>query len=134
MLDGTVKTIASVASRAFFGDGNRGFDAAFTIDSADPRLHPGETARITIAGNRLSHVLLLPRQAVFEKDGKPFVYIKDGSDFVAREVKVTNRAEGQVALEGIAEGVEVALANPERGGPKAASAAAATPAVSGGAR
>ena len=132
MLDGTVKTIASVASRAFFGDGNRGFDAAFTIDSNDPRLHPGESARVTIAANHVASGLLLPRQAIVEKDSKSFVYVAKGSAFTPREVRVTNRTEGQVVLEGIPEGTEVALGNPETAA-RAANSAAATPAALSGA-
>lgn len=120
--DGTVKTIASLASRGgFFGsDPTRRFDATFQINSNDSRLRPGETARVTIIGNHLKNVLLLPRQAVFDRDGKEIVYLKNGSAFVPRDVKVTNRTEGQVIVEGLGEGAEVALANPDQK-PKAAS-------------
>ena len=111
---------------------NRGFDAAFTIDSNDPRLHPGESARVTIAANHVSSGLLLPRQAIVEKDGKSFVYVAKGSEFTPREVRVTNRTEGQVVLEGIPEGTEVALGNPETAA-RAANTAAATPAALAGA-
>lgn len=113
--DGTVKTIASLASRGgFFGmDPTRRFDATFEINSVDSRLRPGETARVTITGNHLKNVLLLPRQAVFDRDGKQIVYLKSGSAFVPRDVKVTKRTEGQIIVEGLGEGAEVALANPD---------------------
>ncbi|HZU23166.1 MAG TPA: HlyD family efflux transporter periplasmic adaptor subunit [Terriglobales bacterium] len=113
--DGAVKTIASLASRGgFFGsDPTRRFDATFQINSNDSRLRPGETARVTITGNHLKNVLLLPRQAVFNRDGKEIVYLKNGSSWVPRDVKVTNRTEGQVIIEGLDEGAEVALANPD---------------------
>ena len=118
---GTVKTVASLASRGgFFGmDPTRRFDATFEINSNDSRLRPGETARVTIIGNHLHDVLILPRQAVFDRDGKQIVYQKSGSTFVPREVKIANRTEGQVIVEGLAEATEVALANPEEK-PKAA--------------
>lgn len=114
--EGTVKTIASLASRGGmfnFGDQTRRFDADFQINSSDPRLRPGETARITITGNHLQNVLLLPRQAVFERDGKQIVYLKSGSSFLPHDVKVKNRTEGQVIIEGLGEGAEVALTNPD---------------------
>ena len=118
---GTVKTVASLASRGgFFGmDPTRRFDATFEINSNDSRLRPGETARVTIIGNHLHDVLILPRQAVFDRDGRQIVYLKNGSTFVPREVKIANRTEGQVILEGLGEGSEVALTNPEAK-PKAA--------------
>ncbi|HKD93026.1 MAG TPA: HlyD family efflux transporter periplasmic adaptor subunit [Terriglobales bacterium] len=118
---GTVKTVASLASRGgFFGmDPTRRFDATFEINSNDSRLRPGETARVTIIGNHLHDVLILPRQAVFDRDGKQIVYQKSGSTFVPREVKIANRTEGQVIVEGLPEATEVALANPEEK-PKAA--------------
>lgn len=116
--EGKVKTIASLASRGgggMFGmDPTRRFDASFQIDSNDSRLRPGETARVTIIGNHLQNVLLLPRQAVFDRDGKPIVYLKNGGAFVPRDVKVMNRTEGQVIIEGLSEGAEVALANPDQ--------------------
>ena len=112
---GTVKTVASLASRGgFFGmDPTRRFDATFEINSSDSRLRPGETARVTIIGNHLHDVLILPRQAVFDRDGRQIVYQKSGSTFVPREVKIANRTEGQVIVEGLAEATEVALTNPE---------------------
>jgi HlyD family secretion protein len=115
VFDGTVKTIASLASRGgFFGsDPTRRFDATFDINSNDSRLRPGETARVTITGNHLKNVLLLPRQAVFDRDGKQIVYLRNGASFVPRDVKVTNRTEGQVIVEGLSDGAEVALANPD---------------------
>jgi multidrug resistance efflux pump len=112
---GTVKTVASLASRGgMFGmDPTRRFDATFEINSNDSRLRPGETARVTIIGNHLHDVLILPRQAVFDRDGKQIVYLKNGSTFLPRDVKISNRTEGQVIVDGLAEGAEVALTNPE---------------------
>jgi multidrug efflux pump subunit AcrA (membrane-fusion protein) len=110
-----VKTVASLASRGgMFGmDPTRRFDATFEINSNDSRLRPGETARVTIIGNHLHDVLILPRQAVFDRDGKQIVYLKNGSTFLPRDVKISNRTEGQVIVDGLAEGAEVALTNPE---------------------
>ena len=69
--------------------------------------------RLTLAGTRVDNVLHVPRQAIFEKDGKPIVYMRVGDRFEPRTVKPTRRTESRVAIDGVAEGSEVALANPE---------------------
>ncbi len=114
---GKVKTVAGLASRGWWWVDStaRTFDATFTLDRADPRLRPGLTAQIVILGDPMKNVLLLPRQALFEKDGKPVAYVKTGSGFEAREVKIARRTESRVAVEGLKEGAEVALVNPEQG-------------------
>jgi hypothetical protein len=61
-------------------------------------------------------VLNLPRQAIFEKNGKSVVYARAGDTFLPIEVKPTQRGESRIALEpvgGIVEGLEVALVNPD---------------------
>ena len=112
---GKVKTIASLTSRGRWWDSSsqHKFDAAFEIKGAEGGLRAGETAHVVISGSKLKGVLTLPAQAVFQKDGKPVVYAKSGSQFTARDVKVVERTEGRVVVDGIPEGLEVALANPE---------------------
>jgi hypothetical protein len=62
----------------------------------------------------VANVLLLPRQALFEVDGKPTVYAREigAASFAPRQVKVLHRTESQIALEGLDEGIEVALVDP----------------------
>ncbi len=109
-----IKTVASMASSDMWGgDNTRRFDATFALDKPDSRLRPGFTAHLTIVGDQVKNVLVLPRQAIFEKAGKPIVYAKAGNGFEARDVKIKYRSESRVAVEGLSEGVEVALVNPE---------------------
>jgi len=116
---GKVKTVAGMASNNFWGGQTvRKFDASFQLDKASDRLRPGVTALVVILGDKTQSALYLPRQAVFDKDGKPVVYIKTGSHFDARQLKITRRTEGQVIVEGLSEGTEVALVNPEQQGKK----------------
>ena len=58
-------------------------------------------------------MLYVSRQALFEKDGKPVVYARNGRGFDARPVKVRFRSESRAVIEGIEEGTEVALVDPE---------------------
>jgi multidrug efflux pump subunit AcrA (membrane-fusion protein) len=127
-----VASLAGTASRGgLFDDGlssMRTFDVGLQLDRPEPRLKPGTSVRVVVAGETLKNVLTLPRQAIFQKDGKLVVYAHAGSGFAAREVKVTHRTESRVAVEGVPEGTDVALVNPESGaatasGPAGVSAA-----------
>ena len=112
-----VKTVAGLASRGWWWGESAGrtFDVSFALDRADPRLRPGLTAQIVILGDPMKDVLVLARQALFEKDGKPVAYVKTGGSFEAKEVRIAHRTESRVAIEGLKEGTEVALVNPEQG-------------------
>jgi HlyD family secretion protein len=113
VLHGKVKMVAGMASRGWGPDPTPRFDATFQLDQPDSKLRPGVTAQVIIVGNQVRDALYLPRQALFEKDGKPIVYVKVGSRFEAREVKIKNRSESRTAIDGLPEGTEVALVNPE---------------------
>jgi multidrug resistance efflux pump len=90
----------------------RMFDVTLALDHADARLRPGTSVEVIVPGKTVENVLLLPRQAIFEKEGKPTVYERTAAGFEPRQIKVLHRTESRVALEGIAEGVEVALVDP----------------------
>ena len=123
-LNGKVKTVASLASRGnMFFEGGRAFDATFEVDGADPRLKPAETVQVVISTAPLKNVLYVPTQAVFEKNGKSVVYVKNKTVFEPREIKIVRRGEARVVLEGVQEGTEVALVNPEQQRPGASKAA-----------
>jgi hypothetical protein len=54
----------------------------------------------------------VPRQAVFEKNGKNHVFVRLGDRFEQREVKVVQRTESRIAVDGLSEGLEIALVDP----------------------
>jgi multidrug resistance efflux pump len=125
VLPGKVKSVAGLATGNWWSsDGTRRFDASFKIEKLDQRLRSGQTAQITIAGQEIKNALFLPRQVLFDKEGKPVLYVKNGAKFDEREVKITHRTESQITVEGLKEGDEVALVNPEKaaGGAKAGAA------------
>ncbi len=132
--NGKIKTVAGMASNDMWGgDSSSKFDATFQLDKFDPRLRPGFTAHLIIMGNPVKNALCLPRQAIFEKEGKPVVYVKSGQKFEPHEVKVKFRNEGRVAVEGLNEGAEVALVNPEKAGKKTQQVSGPlNPSISGG--
>lgn len=109
--------VTAVSGNAQGGGGPlRWFDVTLQVDQSDARLHPGTTVHLLLAGTRVENVLHLPRQAIFEKNGKSIVYARAGDKFLPIEVKPTKRGESRIALEaagGIVEGLEVALVNPD---------------------
>jgi RND family efflux transporter MFP subunit len=112
---GSVKDI-SVLARVDFSSGwppPRNFDLKLAIDERDARLRPGMSATARIAVGTLSHVMLVPPQAVFLVDGRPTVYRKARSRFEPTVVTVSRRGRDQVALAaGVAPGDRVALKKP----------------------
>jgi HlyD family secretion protein len=130
-LTAKVTTVSGLAQSDWWGPTGplRDFDVTLKIDQADRRLRPGTSVRLALAGTRVEHVLHLPRQAIFEKAGKPVVYVRLGDRFEPRPITPTHRTESRVAIDGLAEGTEVALVNPEAARTKASSGASATAGV-----
>lgn len=132
---GKVKTVAGMASNNFWGGSTvRKFDTTFELDGAASLLRPGITAQVVILGEQTRNALYIPPQAVFEKDGKPVVYVKNGSRFEPRNLKIVRRTEGQLIIEGLTEGTEIALVNPEQEGKKATTAGGPKAPTLGGGR
>jgi HlyD family secretion protein len=108
------------------------FDVTLELTDPDSRLKPGTGVDVVVAGPTIDDVLLLPRQALFEKDGKPAVYVRGDGGFDLVPVKVTHRSESEVAIEGLDEGTDVALVAPDSVAVRPAAtppAAAGTPRV-----
>jgi HlyD family secretion protein len=133
-LHATVQGVAASASSDdwWSSDSAQTFNATIQLDHADPRLRPGFTAALTILSGQIKDAELVPRQAVFRKAGKAVVYVKSGKAFVSREVHVRAVSESDAAIEGLPEGTEVALVNPEEKGAAAGKPASDAPALPGG--
>jgi HlyD family secretion protein len=82
------------------------------VSSADPRMRPGLTAQAYISGEPKKNILYVPRQALFLKDNKQVVYLRKGSNFDPREVRIQAENESRAAIEGVAAGSEIALVDP----------------------
>jgi multidrug resistance efflux pump len=109
-----IKSIAGMASRGDWGPSTiQRFDVAFNILNQAAPARPGISAEIIVRGTQLKDQLYLPGQCLFEKDGKPVIYVKRGDHFEATEPKIKLRTENRVVLENLTEGTEVALVDPE---------------------
>jgi HlyD family secretion protein len=110
-----VGSLSGLASRPTYFDVasvSRLFDVTFWFDDPDPRLRAGASARLVIEGSEIPDAIHVPRQAVFARSGKNHVFVQAGDRFEEREVTVTQRTESRVVLDGIAEGAEIALVDP----------------------
>jgi HlyD family secretion protein len=70
-------------------------------------LRPGLLADVEIIIEKLPNVLHVPAQAVFEKNGKPIVYVQKGKNFQAREIQLVKRSETMMVLAGGVQANEV---------------------------
>jgi multidrug resistance efflux pump len=91
----------------------RQFDIVLQLDHPDPQMRAGSSLRVVIDGREIKGAIHVPRQAVFEKNGKNYVFLQLGDRFERRDVKVVNRTEGRAVVSGINEGDVIALVDPD---------------------
>jgi HlyD family secretion protein len=131
----SVGALAALASRASFFEAasiTRQFDVTFQFAAPDPRLKAGASAQVVIEGREIPDAIHVPRQAVFERNGKNHVFLKIGDRFEQREVVITQMTESRLVVEGLEPGAEIALVDPTAV-PVAGPAATAPPMPGGGA-
>ncbi|MFN7993034.1 MAG: HlyD family efflux transporter periplasmic adaptor subunit [Bryobacteraceae bacterium] len=107
---GTVKEIGGTTGRFW----DRHFECKITLEQVSPGMRPGMSSNIVITTGLLPNSLWVPSQALFESDGRTFVYLQGPTGFVPRDVKLVRRSESQVVLTGVSEGQVVALASPDQ--------------------
>lgn len=108
---------------------DRHFDCRLTVDVPSPELRQGMTANVVITTERRRNVLWAPAQALFESDGRTYVFLQTPTGFAPTDVKLERRSESQVVLSGIREGQVVAMASPDQQQQKGKPAAGAMQAL-----
>jgi len=110
-----VGALGAGASRGNFFETSavRQFDINLQLDKPDPAMRAGSSLRVIIDGREIPNALHVPRQAVFEKNGKNYVFLQIGDRFDRRDVKVENRTEGRAVVSGLNEGDVIALVDPD---------------------
>jgi HlyD family secretion protein len=106
----------SVLARVDFSSGwppSKNFDLNLVFIDTDARMRPGMTAVARIATERVPDVVLIPVEAVFQRDGVPVVYTLSGSKFVETPVTVRKRGREQAIVDrGVAPGDRIATRRP----------------------
>ncbi len=110
-----VGALSGGASRGSFFETSavRQFDIGLDLDRPDPQMRAGSSLRVVIDGREIKEALHVPRQAVFEKAGRNYVFLQIGDRFDRRDVKVVNRTESRAAISGLNEGDVIALVDPD---------------------
>jgi multidrug efflux pump subunit AcrA (membrane-fusion protein) len=130
---GTVKMVGGNNTRRFWEDDtSTKFEVTIKLATTDTRMRPGLTTHIVINGDPHKDVLYVPRQSMFLKENKRVVYVRNGSNFEPREVKIQAENESRAAIEGLGAGMEIALIDPTAP-KKTTNPSAASPGGGGGA-
>ena len=96
-----MKTVGGNNTRRFWEDDtSTKFEVTIKLATTDARMRPGLTTHIVINGDPHKDVLYVPRQALFLKENKRIVYVRNGSNFEPREVKIQAENESRAAIEG----------------------------------
>ncbi len=93
---------------------NRTFNRRIALDENDDGLRPGLSVDVVIRVETLTDVLWVPSQAVFEREGRWFVYRQAPEGYVSHPVTIVRRTESQAVVKGVDEGATIALAEPGR--------------------
>jgi hypothetical protein len=111
-----VGPLSASASRGSFFETSavRQFDITLNLDHPDPAMRAGSSLRLTIDGREIKDALHVPRQAVFEKAGKNYVFLQTGPGrFERQDVKVATATESRAVLNGLHDGDVIALVDPD---------------------
>jgi HlyD family secretion protein len=92
----------------------RHFECRISLDQPSPDLRPGMTSNLVITVESLDNVTWVPSQALFESDGRTFVYLKTPAGFMPHDVTLVRRSESQAVLTGVSEGGIVAMSSPDQ--------------------
>jgi HlyD family secretion protein len=129
---GTVKTVGGNNTRRFWEDDSASkFEVSIALAATDAQMRPGLTARVFINGDPQKNVIYAPRQALFLKDNKRIVYVRNGNNFEPREVRIQAQNESRAAIEGISAGTEIALVDPTAPRKATSSSSSSSPAGGG---
>ncbi|MBC7928343.1 MAG: efflux RND transporter periplasmic adaptor subunit [Bryobacteraceae bacterium] len=122
---GTIRNIGGTTGPPW----DRRFECKIAVDHPTDELRPGMSVRMVITTQVMNSALWLPSQALFESDGRKYIYVHSGAGFRPKDVTLVRRSESRVVVDGVKEGELVALANPENVGAKKASGGGALKAI-----
>jgi hypothetical protein len=87
---------------------------------------------VLIKGKSAPDALSIPRQALFQRDGKQVVYSQRGEAWESREVRVRYFTESRAVVDGLSENTLVALVDPDLQKSKAAAQKSSLASILGG--
>lgn len=76
-------------------------------------LRPGLLADVEIIVEKVPEAIFVPNQSIFESEGKPVVYVKEGDRFEPRQIQIAKRSETvSVISSGLKVGDTIAMSDP----------------------
>lgn len=113
---GKVKTVDKVARPRIPRQPVQYFGVTVELEKTNPRLmKPGARVRATLEVENQANAFAIPRQALFEKEGKKIVYRKNDDEFAPVEVTIGSSSAGRVVVtKGLNKGDEIALEDPAK--------------------
>ena len=96
---GRLEELTPLAHPGRFSDKVRTFSATFSIQGNNPKLMPDLSAAVDVEVDRRKDALVVPVQSVTSKNGRNFVWLRDGSSFSERPVKTGPRNDLDVVIE-----------------------------------
>jgi HlyD family secretion protein len=111
-----IQRVDALAKPRLRGSPVQYFAVTLKLARTDPAvMKPGQRVRATLVLEERKEALAVPRQAVFEREGKMVVYRRKGDGFEPVEVTLGSSGAGKVVVEkGIAPGDLLALTDPTR--------------------
>jgi HlyD family secretion protein len=111
---GKVTEVDKLARPRFRGVPVQYFGVTVLLDRTDPAvMKPGARVRAVLEIENRNNVFSIPRQALFEKEGKKLVYRKRGGRFEAVPVEIATSSPGRVVVtRGLARDDQLAMRDP----------------------
>jgi HlyD family secretion protein len=114
--EATIQRVGSLAKPRLQGSPVQYFAVTLKLARTDPRvMKPGQRVQANLVLEERKEALLMPRQAVFEREGKLIVYRREPGGFDPVEVALGPSSMGRVVIDkGLAAGDVLALRDPNR--------------------
>lgn len=113
---GTIKSVDKVARPRIPRHPVNYFGVTVELDRTKPALmKPGARVHAVLEVENQSNAVAIPRQALFEKEGKKLVYRKTSGKFEPVEVTIGSSSAGRVVVtKGLRKDDEIALEDPTK--------------------
>jgi HlyD family secretion protein len=113
-LKGVVRTISPITKVDYTTYPYRkSFEMQVDFIEPDPRLKPGMTGTIQVEVERLPDSIMIPTEAVFDKDSRMVAYVASSTGYEERTLQLSHRSSRYVRVtEGVEHGERVALKDP----------------------
>lgn len=111
-LSGHVDFIGNLATKGGSDRGGKQFSLRVLLEETHPNLRPGMTAQVEIGVERIPNTLLLPIEAVFQREGRHYCTVVKKGKMQPREIQVGKSNNDQVTIvAGLEEGEFVSLSD-----------------------